>query len=761
MNDAAKGNRVLVVTALICVTTMIAQHIAGKAARDALFLTYFPVERLPVMMIVAALVSVVGVILMSKLLARFGPARLIPLTFGISAAMLLALWQIIDTMPQVAAGLLYLQVSAINGLLISGFWSVINERFDPYTAKPVIARLAAGATFGGLAGGVLAKVVSGAADTTALLLMLAVMHVVCGLALGYISAGKSTGGAARSETEEVGSLLSPLRSSSLIRLMAFLALMIATAAAMLDYILKAEAAASLTEEQLIAFFSYFYVAVGLGSFLLQAAIGDKAVKWLGLGGCMLAWPLAILMTGAVALVMRTLVTVTLLRASANLLYNSFFRTGFELLYTPIPAAHKRTGKVMIDVGADRAGDMIGAGVVMGLLLLPAAISSTALLITALVLATFCAILILVLQRNYSQQLASNLQTGTMELAQDQTQDPMLAQSLEITQQVIRRDALLEEIARRRAAGRPEPDRPAAAPALAGESAGEAPVAVPIPSGTDPVTESILILRGDDDARIRRVLTSRELTPELVPHAIRLLGRQGVVREALRALRAAARRSPGQLVDALLDSFQNGRVRRRLPIVLAYSDSPVAIYGLTAVLSDSDLNVRYRAARALERIRRRNPRADMPIEDLNAAIEKELRSLRRIRYRGGESGPATMRRLEMVFFLLGAIGDPVTVELTWNALHGEDRWLKGTALEYLENRLSIDIWNRLKPLLDATSEEVAHEKRSAADAARELRSAADKLKDVRTPAPADTLMDDEDPGPDDAPAGNESGESAAR
>ncbi|MEJ2605009.1 MAG: Npt1/Npt2 family nucleotide transporter, partial [Gammaproteobacteria bacterium] len=526
---------------------------------------------------------------------------------------------------------------------------------------------------------------------------------------------------------------------------------------------KAEAAATLDEEQLIAFFSYFYVAVGLGSFLLQAAVGDKAVKWLGLGGAMLAWPLAILMTGAVALVMRTLITVTLLRASANLFYNSFFRTGFELLYTPIPAAHKRTGKVMIDVGADRAGDMIGAVIVMGLLLLPAAISSTALLITALLLATVCAVVILVLQRNYSRQLASNLQTGTLELENDQPVDPLASRTLHMTQQVIHRDVLLEEIARRRALGetQAELDRPSEEPVDAAGASAATLEPLPIPAGTDPTTESILILRGDDDSRIRRVLTSREMTPELVPHAIRLLNRQPVLQEALRALRGAARRSPGQLVDALLDPFQSGRVRRRLPIVLAYSDSPIAIHGLAAVLADPDPNVRYRAARGLERIRRRSPRADMPKEELDAVIEKELKSLQRLRQSGGEIGRATVQRLEMVFLLLGAIGDPITVELTWNALHGDDRWLKGTALEYLENRLPIEMWNRLKPLLDATSEEVAREKRTAEEAARELRSAADRLKEVRTPAPADTLMADEDPRLADAPVNHESGESTAR
>ena len=125
--------------------------------------------------------------------------------------------------------------------------------------------------------------------------MLALMHGLCGLAVWWICRDVEKTG----KPQERISLLAPLRSSSLIRTMALLALLVATLAAVLDYILKAEAAAALTDEQLISFFSYFYVAVGLGGFLLQATVGNRALRWLGLGGTMIAWPLAILVMGGI------------------------------------------------------------------------------------------------------------------------------------------------------------------------------------------------------------------------------------------------------------------------------------------------------------------------------------------------------------------------------------------------------------------------------------------------------------------------------
>ena len=313
----------LTAVAMLAATLMIAQHIAGKATRDALFLTYFDVSQLPKLMMVSAGVSIAAVLVMSRLLTRLGPARLVPPLYLASALLLAVQWYLADSMPRVAAVALYLHVSALNSILISGFWSVINERFDPYAAKKVISRLTAAATFGGLVGGVAAKTVASAADTHAILLMLSGMHLTCGAAVAFLGRGQPH--TVRGD-QSPGNLLAPLKRSPLVRRMAVLALLVATTAAVLDYILKAEASAALSDEELITFFSYFYMAVGLGTFLVQSAVGDKALRWLGLGGTMAAWPLAILVTGSGALLFRSLATATLMRASANLLYRFYLET---------------------------------------------------------------------------------------------------------------------------------------------------------------------------------------------------------------------------------------------------------------------------------------------------------------------------------------------------------------------------------------------------------------------------------------------------
>ncbi len=694
-----EGNTTLLsAVAMLAATLMIAQHIAGKATRDALFLTHFDVAQLPMMMMASAGVSVAAVLIMSRVLTRFGPARLIPLLYLGSALLLLAQWYLSDSAPTVAAVALYLHVSALNSILISGFWSVINERFDPYAAKGVIAKLTASATFGGLLGGVAAKTVASAADTHAILLMLCLMHLVCGAAVALLGRGQSL---PRREGPPPN-LLAPLKRSPLIRSMAFLALMVATTAAVLDYILKAEASATLSKEELISFFSYFYMAVGFGSFLVQSAIGNRALRWFGIGGSMAAWPLAILATGGLALVARSLITATLMRASANLLYNSFFRSGFELLYTPIAPADKRAGKVLIDVGADRSGDMVGGLLVMGILLLPLAAEGI-LLVTALVLAGICLALVLMLHRRYVGQLADNLRSGTPRAEPPPVPAGIGGSTLATAKTTIDRRALLREIERFRAAGT------ASSPGKAGI--------------VDAVTEAIAGLRSGDEARVKRVLASQRVTAELLPHVVPLLKDDRFVADALKALRRAATPCAGQLVDALLDPMQHALVKRRLPLVLAHADSRLAVEGLSAGLDDGDWNVRFRCAGALEVLRRYRPRLRAGEERLLDVAEREARGL------AADGGHARERRVDLLFLLFGALHEPETLELCRYAIDSEDQRLRGTALEYLENLLPAHIWSLLQPVL-APGRAAAGKKRPLQQAARDLAAAAASLKSKR-------------------------------
>ena len=66
-------------------------------------------------------------------------------------------WLLLDYYPRVAACFIYLHVVAFGSIVLSGFWSVMNESFDPRTAKASFGRISGFGTLGGLLGGLMAE----------------------------------------------------------------------------------------------------------------------------------------------------------------------------------------------------------------------------------------------------------------------------------------------------------------------------------------------------------------------------------------------------------------------------------------------------------------------------------------------------------------------------------------------------------------------------------------------------------------------------
>src|SRR3990172_956080 len=160
---------------------MIAFQISGKATRDALFLSSFGVDALPRMVIAAAVVSALVSVLLARVMARTRPSRLVPRLFGLSALLLLAEWGLAVQARRPAAAILYLHFTALGALLVSGFWAIVNERFDPRTARRTIGHITAGGSLGGLLGGLLPERVGAMLSLTAMLPILAGLHLLCAL----------------------------------------------------------------------------------------------------------------------------------------------------------------------------------------------------------------------------------------------------------------------------------------------------------------------------------------------------------------------------------------------------------------------------------------------------------------------------------------------------------------------------------------------------------------------------------------------------
>ena len=125
--------------AMVAAGALIAQQVAGRATRDALFLSTFHVSSLPLVMIAAAVLSALAVLAFSTALSRRSPAQVVPVTIAAGTVLLLAEWGLSLAQPRLAAIAVYLHMAAFGATVVSGFWSLMNERFDPHTARRVRA----------------------------------------------------------------------------------------------------------------------------------------------------------------------------------------------------------------------------------------------------------------------------------------------------------------------------------------------------------------------------------------------------------------------------------------------------------------------------------------------------------------------------------------------------------------------------------------------------------------------------------------------
>ena len=142
-----------VAIAMVCSGVVTAQFIAGKATRDALYLANLDVTTLPAMVIATSAVSILLVVASSKVLPRMKPGVFVPLTFVVSAALLLATGRSSLRRRNSRRAGVFLQISGIGPMLGSGFWLLASERFDPRTAKRHFGQIAGAGTLGGLVGG--------------------------------------------------------------------------------------------------------------------------------------------------------------------------------------------------------------------------------------------------------------------------------------------------------------------------------------------------------------------------------------------------------------------------------------------------------------------------------------------------------------------------------------------------------------------------------------------------------------------------------
>jgi ATP/ADP translocase len=728
--------------------------VLGRALREALYLTTFPVETLPYITAAVALFSLPVVALFARLLAGRDPRTVLKALLVVLAVGIAALWPIVSTV-QAAVVVFYLWLALGTLLLTSGFWLVTAELFAVRGAKRLFGLIGAGGTLGAMVSGNLLAALSDRLVVSeiipGLILILALF-----LAIEYllpppvISEARRAEGGMASAREGLG-LVWKTRHLRTVALVVFTATVAST---LVDYQFKDLAQGTLSSrESLAGFFGAFYGWTGAVALVLQVFVASRVMASAGIGVTLSVLPIMLLLGSAGLLILPSLALATIVRGADNSLRKSLHRSGLEVLYVPIPAALRRKTKTFIDSVVDALGEGVGAGIVFLWVTLPG-FPSHFLSVFVIGLAGLFLYLSRFTGRTYVSTVTDQLRRGgeAIEARTDQRDllsasftrldlRPVLEQSgvatptIELESGGARASALLSMAAPLEAEAEIE--------ALSQDASADTPVAETTdsesssPPGEDR-PDPMDLLHAPREADVRRGLELLRLpTREHVPALVRLLARERLVTDVTVRLVGMEELALPHLSELVRDADTDFTIRRRIPPILAKYESPAADDALLDALTAPRFEVRYRCAIGLMERRRRGralSHRDWP-ELVWDAVRREVGrerpvwELQRLLDDVGptedglvarEMGARGSLSLEHTFRLLSLVLDPEAVRAAFRGVAADDLSLNSLALEYLEHCLPEDVRVRLWPFIgDLSARQQAKASRPLQDVVSDL------------------------------------------
>ena len=680
--------------------------VLARSLREALYLTTFDVKTLPYITGTVAILSIPTVGIFSGTLTRYSPKKVLISLLAILASGLIALWAMAafrvfpGDIRSAAIVAFYLWTAIGTLLLTSGFWVVTSELFPVRGAKRLFGLIGAGGTAGAMVTGSLLIWLTRHFTPAGLQFWLVGLLLLFFLVLRFLPK-LDVATASEQKKHSITQSASAAWNSPHLRTIGMIIFVVGIATTLLDYQFKALAQATLdTPERMTSFFGAFYGWTGAIAMLIQLAVVARFLGWAGVGWTLAILPLVLLLGSVGMLMLPSLLFVTALRGADATLRKSLYRSALEVLYVPVPSMLRRKTKTFIDSVLDSLGEGIGAAVIFLLVtFLGITFSYLSLLVIGL------SVVLLYLSRRMGRQYFSTV-TEQLQLSHSDPDAAAAAASLDrrdllsgtFTRLDIR--ALVDE------SGTLVPGGPATIHREDIEKA-----------SADTLMER---LRSGDLAIVARAL---EETPtwsgEYFPELARSLARDPLFDRAVLAFMVAGDAAIPFLIDTLADESTDFVIRRRVPRVLGRIGDIEADDALLDALTANRFEVRYRAAIALVRRRRRGLarterddeelvwhaiRAEVgrgrPVWEMQKLLDEDPEDDVLVSNRVGVRGELS---LEHTFRLLSLVREPEAVRAAFHGIILDEERLKNFSLEYLEQVLPPDVRKHLWPFIGDVSE----------------------------------------------------------
>ncbi len=310
----------------------------------------------------------------STIVGRMPRRWALPMTLGGLVGLLVAFWVWFQSGSTWASTGFYFFGLILGILVISQFWTLANEVYDPRQAKRIFGFIGGGASLGGIAGSSLTLQAERIGTANLLLVSAALMTLCLMLVTAIIKRekpeikGSLTGG----EDEGVSSTeaLRLLKNSRHLQTIALIIAFAAIGAAIVEQQLNMATEAAKGQgntDSITSFLGEVQLYTSIIGFVIQVWLVSKIQRYLGIGFALLILPISLGLTGSFMLVNGALLAPMIARVIDTSLRYTVDKTTREILFLPLPNDLKQQAKPFIDVTVDRFAKGLGALLVLVLI----------------------------------------------------------------------------------------------------------------------------------------------------------------------------------------------------------------------------------------------------------------------------------------------------------------------------------------------------------------------------------------------------------
>jgi len=352
---------------------VLASYYLVRPLRDALGLEG-GADKLQWLFTATFVAMLVMVPLFGALVSRLPPRRFVPLVYRLIALSMLVFGVLIanHAAPVAVGRVFFVWISIYNLFIVSIFWSVLVDRFSSEQGRRLFGFIAAGGTLGTFIGPLLAATMATRLGPIALTFAAAVLleaAVQCYRAL--LSRTQSQDRAvSRDEQRMGGGMLAGVtlitRSPYLFGLVLFM--LLHTSAATLLYFEQGRIVAGSYADvgSRTQFFATVDLIVSALTLIFQLALTAPLIRLVGIGGALVALPLATVAAFTAMALAPVPTTVALAQGLRRAVEFAIVRPGREVLWTVVSREEKYKAKNVIETVVYRGGDAASGWLSVGL-----------------------------------------------------------------------------------------------------------------------------------------------------------------------------------------------------------------------------------------------------------------------------------------------------------------------------------------------------------------------------------------------------------